>query len=112
MKAGKAVSMRRELRFRAAKTITNLCVTLHVRLEHDLQVAELAVACHRSGDLSAALGLRSYLEGRHAEIIEMICRLTDSEADSVEPAFTLLEHALVTLNSLQPERQCKPFLVK
>jgi hypothetical protein len=91
--------MHQELEICGALNAVGLCVTVHAQLRDNLEAAEQAAAFYRSDDLFAAQAPHDYLEARYAEVLALIGRLTNAEAESVEPAFTRFECALARLNA-------------
>jgi hypothetical protein len=90
--------MRQEISISDGPNAIGLCATMHARLWDSIEVAEQAAACYRRQGLFAALVLHDYLDAQYMDILSMIGRLTDAEAESVEPAFTRFEFALARLD--------------
>jgi hypothetical protein len=69
------------------------------QIEDAASSALRAEEAFRTGDPHAA-GLDASAEAAHSEILNLICSLTDDEADLVEPAFTKLEHELIRVSEI------------
>ena len=65
--------------------------------EHALALAICAVSAYECGDRVWAGLLRAAAERCHCVILAGISRLTEKDADSLEPAVTRLERQLVTM---------------
>ncbi len=84
------------------KQVRNTAIAgVQQRIAEASTLVERAEAAYHSAD-GTAEPVRAAAEKAHLALLESLCRLTESEADAVEPAFTEFESGLLRLSLFAP----------